>query len=196
MMRKLILQMHISVDGFIAAANGVPISTWDDAVREFSIANTRNVDCIIIGRKTAKDLIPHWASVAAKPSHADYAIGKIITETPKIVFSRTLAKSKWPDTTVIKGGIVEEINRLKKRKGKDILVYGGAGFASSLVKHRLIDEYCLLVNPVALGCGSPLFSTLEKTLTLTLVEYKQFACGTMMIRYRPKQEGEQSYGSF
>jgi dihydrofolate reductase len=185
-MRTLKLQMQISIDGFVTAVKGGTNFNWDDEVRNFSIANTENVDCIILGRNTAKDFIPHWASVAANPSDADFAFGKILTETPKNVFSRTLVSSEWPNTTLSKGEIVEEITQLKKQTGKDILVYGGASFASSLIKHRLIDEYHLLVNPVAIGNGMPIFKSLESNLSLALTNCKQFSCGTVRLCYEPK----------
>jgi dihydrofolate reductase len=185
-MRKLKLQMQMSLDGFIAVKDGGIPFNWDAEVRKSSVANTRNVDCILLGRKTAKGFIPHWATVAARPSHPDYAIGKILTDTPKIVFSRTLAKSKWENATLSKGQIVKEITRLKNQSGKDILVYGGVHFASSLARHRLIDEYYLLVNPVAIGKGLPLFSDLKKELRLALVESRQFSCGTVMLCYKQK----------
>ena len=178
--------MQISLDGFVTAFKGGTNFNWDDEVRNFAIANTENVDCIILGRNTAKDFIPHWASVAADPSDADFAFGKILTETPKNVFSKTLVNSEWANTTLSKGEIVEEINQLKRQEGKDIIVYGGASFASSLIKHRLIDEYHLLVNPVAIGNGMPIFKGLESNLILALTNCKQFSCGTVRLCYEPK----------
>jgi len=185
-MRRLKLQMQISIDGFVAADKGGTNFNWDDEVRNFAIANTENVDCIILGRNTAKDFIPHWASVAANPSDADFAFGKILTETPKNVFSRTLENSEWPNTTLSKGEIIGEISQLKQQKGKDIMVYGGASFASSLIKHRLIDEYHLLVNPVAIGSGLPIFESLGDDLLLALRKCRQFSCGTVLLFYKPK----------
>ena len=184
--------MQISLDGFVTAEKGGTNFNWDDEVRKFSIANTENVDCILLGRKTAEDFIPHWASVAANPSDADFPFGKILTEIPKLVFSKTLINSEWANTTMSRGEIVEEINQLKKQKGKDIMVYGGAGFASSLIKHRLIDEYHLLLNPVAIGSGLPIFNDLENNLMLTPVKSKQFSCGTIMLCYKPEDGRRQS----
>jgi dihydrofolate reductase len=140
----------------------------------------------VLGRVTAQDFIPHWASVAANPHDPDFAVGKKLTDTPKIVFSNILTESKWPNAKLIKGAIVEKINQLKQQAGDDILVYGGSGFVSSLVRHGLVDEYHLLVNPVAIGSGMTIFKSLESNLRLTLVKARQFSCGTVLLCYKPK----------
>lgn len=178
--------MQMSLDGFVTADKGGGNFNWDDEVRNFSIASLEYVDCLILGRTTAEDFIRHWASVAANTSDADFAFGKLVTEIPKIVFSNTLVNSEWANTKLSKGELAEEINQLKNQKGKNILVYGGAGFASSLISHRLIDEYYLLVNPFAVGSGLPIFKSLENGLMLTLTESRQFSCGTIMLCYKPK----------
>jgi len=185
-MRMLKLQMQISLDGFVTANKGGTNFNWDDEVRNYSIENTERVDCIALGRATAKGFIPHWASVAANPRDPDFAFGKRLTDIPKMVFSNTLAELTLPNAKLVKGGAVREINQLKKQVGDDILVYGGSGFVSSLVQHRLIDEYHLLVNPVAIGSGMTIFKNLESKLTLMLVKTTQFSCGTVLLCYRPR----------
>jgi dihydrofolate reductase len=186
-MRKLKLQMQISLDGKVTADKGGTGFNWDNEVRTFSIANTEEVDYIILGRNTATGFIPHWASVAANPDDPDYVLGKRLTDIPKIVFSNTLAKSQWSNTELAKGETVEEINRLKKQAGKDMLVYGGSSFVSFLIKEGLIDQYYLLVNPVAIGNGINIFQSLKSNLVLTLLESRQFSCGTVLLIYEPKR---------
>jgi dihydrofolate reductase len=132
-------------------------------------------------------MISHWASVAENPDDPSFTFAKKLTDIPKIMFSRTRTNSDSLNTTVSNGDLMEEITRLKNQKGGDILAYGGAGFVSSLVKHRLVDEYHLLVNPVALGEGVPLFGELEKSLTLTLVKATQLAGGVVVLNYQQKQ---------
>jgi dihydrofolate reductase len=187
-MRKLKLQMQITLDGFVTANKGGANFNWDNEVRTFSIANTAEVDCIILGRTTAKDFIPHWASVASNPGDPDHVFGKQLTDIPKIVFSNTLATSKWSNTKLAKGEISEEIYRLKKQTGKDMLVYGGSSFVSSLIKEGLIDQYYLLVNPVAIGNGLTIFQSLKGQLSLNLLESRQFSCGTILLIYEPKRD--------
>jgi dihydrofolate reductase len=83
-------------------------------VKQYSIDNAANVDCRLLGRKTATGFIPHWKSVAANLKDADFEIGRLITDTPKVVFSRTLRKSEWPNATVTNGEIFDGVNQLKK----------------------------------------------------------------------------------
>lgn len=181
-MRKLKLQMQISLDGFVTANYGGTNFKWDNDVRNFSIENLKNVDCILLGRNTAEDFI-YWRSVANNPKDSDYEFGKLLTDIPKVIFSKTLKVSKWDTATIAKGKIVEEIKTLKKKKGKDIIVYGGYSFVSSLIKQGLIDEYYLLVNPVAVGSGEPIFNSIKNNLQLTFVKCKSFTCGTVLLSY-------------
>lgn len=184
-MRKLKLQMQVSIDGMVAAQKGHAHFNWDEEVRQYSIANAANVDCILLGRKTATGFIPHWKSVADSPKDVDCEFGTLITDIPKVVFSRTVRKSEWPNATVVNGEIVDSVNQLKRQPGKDLLVYGGSSFAASLVERNLIDEYHLLVNPVFLGSGQTISAGLADTLRLTLVKNRAFSCGTILLCYEP-----------
>jgi dihydrofolate reductase len=184
-MRRLKLQMQVSIDGMVAAQGGHAHFKWDEEVRQYSIANAANVDCILLGRKTATGFIPHWQSVAANPEDADFEFGTLITDIPKVVFSRTLRKSEWPNATVANGEIVDYVNQLKRQTGKDLLVYGGSSFVASLIDRNLIDEYHLLLNPVVLGNGLTISSGLADTLRLTLVTNRAFSCGTVLLCYEP-----------
>jgi len=190
-MRKLKLQMHITIDGFGGRQNGEMdwvTFNWDDNLKNYSLKNLDQVDCILLtlGHNSKMNFIPYWASVAENKSDPFFALGKGITDTPKIVFSRTITNSEWANTKMINGDIVEEITKLKKQKGNDIMVYGGARFASTLVKHRLVDEFHLLVNPVAIGSGLPIFKELHSKQNLTLVKSKSYDCGIVLLHYEPK----------
>jgi dihydrofolate reductase len=184
-MRKLKLQMQISLDGFVSDNEGKNFN-WDDEVKAFSIANTEGVDRIILGRITAEGFIPHWASVASNPEDSDFAVGRTLTDIPKIVFSNTLDKSKWANVELAKGDTTEEINKLKNQPGNDLIVYGGSSFVSSLIKEKLIDQYYLLVNPFAIGSGLTIFQSLQSKLALTLSKSRQFNCGTVLLTYESK----------
>jgi dihydrofolate reductase len=183
-MRRLKLQMQISIDGMVAGQRGPTHFNWDEEVWQYSIANAANVDCILLGRKTATGFIPHWKSVADNPQVADFEFGKLVTDIPKVVFSRTLQKSEWPNAIVVNGDMADSVNQLKKQTGKDLLVYGGSSFVASLVEHNLVDEYHLLVNPVVLGSGLTIFTGLADTLRLNLVTNKAFSCGTVLLCYQ------------
>jgi dihydrofolate reductase len=187
-MRRLKLQMQVSVEGMVAGQNGPPHFNWDEEVRQYSIANVANVDCILLGRKTATGFIPHWKSVADNPKDPDFEIGTLITNIPKVVFSRTLQKSEWPNTTVANGEIADDVNQLKRQPGRELLVYGGSSIVASLIERNLIDEYHLLLNPIALGSGLTIFRGLADPLRLTLVKNRAFSCGTVLLCYEPLHE--------
>jgi dihydrofolate reductase len=186
-MRRLKLQMQLSIDGMVGAQGQRDRGhfNWNEEVRQYSIENAGNVSSIVLGRKTAAGFIPYWASLAADPKGADFEFAKLVTDAPKIVFSRTLLKSEWPNATVVNGEIADFVNQLKKQPGKDILVYGGSGFATSLIENNLVDEYHLLVNPVAFGSGQTIFRGLTDALRFTLVANRAFSCGTVLLCYKP-----------
>jgi len=177
--------MQLSIDGMVGGKEGRTHFNWDDEVRQYSIANAANVECILLGSKTAAGFIPHWKSVADNPQNSDFEFGKLVTGIRKVVFSRTLKKSEWPDTTMANGEIADSVSQLKKQAGEELLVYGGTSFVASLIDCDLIDEYHLLVNPVLLGTGQTIFSRLKETLPLTLVKSRTFSCGTVLLAYEP-----------
>jgi dihydrofolate reductase len=109
-------------------------------------------------------------------------------DTPKVVFSKTLKKSSWNNTTLATGDLVDEINKLKNKNGKDMIVYGGGGFVSSLIKEGLIDEFHLFINPNALGQGMPIFNRLTKKQNLTLKSATAFSNGVALIFYELKRD--------
>ena len=185
-MRKLKLQVQMTIDGYIAGPNGDMdwvTFNWDDELLKYTTNLTVSFDCIVLGRKLAQGFIPHWAAVAANPEDTEYTAGIKFTDTPKVVFSKTLNQSEWDNTVLAKGDLVDEITKLKQQDGKDIMVYGGATFVSSLIKHRLIDEFHLFVNPVAIGNGLPIFQELESKQHLTLLKSTAFSCGIVVLNY-------------
>ncbi|MEO6734647.1 MAG: dihydrofolate reductase family protein [Ferruginibacter sp.] len=196
-MRKLKLQVQMSVDGYIAGTNGEMewmVWDWDDELKKYVTDLTEPVDCIVLGRKLAEGFIPYWEAVAADPGHAEFDGGKKITETYKVVFTKTLDKSVWDNTDIATGDLVDEINQLKNKEGKDIIVYGGGSFVSALIKAGLIDEFHLLINPTAIGNGMTIFKQLDNNQPLTLVKSASFDCGIALLHYEAKRmRGEHNY---
>jgi dihydrofolate reductase len=158
---------------------------WDDDMVTFCVDNLKNVGSILLGRITAEAFIPYWKDVAENqdPNDINTRVGKPINDVPKVIFSNNLKANKWENTTIIKGSLEVEIKNLKKNNGKDIIVYGGNSFVASLVEHRLVDEYYLLVNPLAITGDEPILKFINSSLPLLLTECKPFKCGTVLLKY-------------
>ncbi len=194
-MRKLKLQMQTTVDGFVAGPNGEldwMQWNWDDQLKKHVSELTGSMDCILLGRKMTDGFISHWSSVAANPDNSEFVFGKIMYNTLKVVFTKTLDRSVWENTILAKGDIVEEVKKLKNKNGQDIIVYGGAGFVSSLVSKGLIDEYNLFVNPAAIGKGMTIFNTIKQKQDLKLVNSHSFLSGITWLQYEPKRNFQET----
>lgn len=155
-MRKLKLQMQITVNGFVAGPNGEldwMTFNMDDKMIKYIRSLTDSCDTILMGRKMTDGFVNYWTNVLKTPESPEYQFAQRMVDYPKVVFTKTLNESRWANTVLAKGDIVEEVDNLKKQEGKDIVAYGGAGFVTSLIKHNLIDEYQLFVNPVAIRRG-------------------------------------------
>lgn len=185
-MRKLKLQMQITINGFSCGPNGEldwMTWSWDDELKNYVTEITNSFDTILLGRKMTDGFISYWTEVTKNPDNPEYDAAKIFIDTPKIVFTKTLEKSEWENTVLSKGDIVEEVNKLKESDGKDIIVYGGASFVTSLIKNNLIDEYYLFINPQAIGNGMDVFGEVNGIFKLKLVESKAFECGIVVNKY-------------
>jgi dihydrofolate reductase len=187
-MKKVKLQMQLSLDGYVAGPNGEMdwmTWNWDDELKKYVTDLTDSMDTILMGRKMAGGFNAHWTNAASNPEDPSYAFAKIMVDTPKFVFSKTLDKSEWENTSIAKGDIAEEVKKLKNRNGKDIIAYGGAGFVSNMISQGLIDEYHLFVNPAVIGHGMPIFQEIEEKKGLKLVKAAPFSCGIVVLVYQP-----------
>jgi dihydrofolate reductase len=188
-MRKLILQMQTSLDGFVAAGPNDEQAwvTWAlEEIKPHVIELLDSTDTILIGRKLAVDYIPFWQDTFTRPEDPMFEFAKRIAAAKKIVFTKTLDQSIWANTELAKGNLSAEIKNLKNREGKDLLVYGGYTFVSSLIKEGLIDEYRFYINPVVLGKGVPVFDQIDSFQPLTLIKAVVFPSGIILTTYRPK----------
>ena len=189
-MRKLKLHVGMSIDGCIAGPNNEMDwidFTWDEKFREYEYKLHEPVDTILLGRKMTDDFITTWSNFVKKPDDSWYTFAKKMIKTPKIVFTKSLTKSEWPNTEIATGDLREEITKLKSQEGGDIIVYGGASFDSSLIKENLIDEYYLFINPVAIGNGKTIFGDLKEIRKLSLVESMTFDPGIVLLHYEVKR---------
>ncbi len=185
-MRKLRLQVQLSVDGYNSTKDGKldwMTWSWDEKLIEYTGKLTTPVDTILLGRKMTDGFIKHWANAASNPESPEYEYGKIFTDTRKVVFTKTLESSPWPNTVLAKGELREEVDKLKNSNGGDIIVYGGSIFVSNLIKENLIDEYQFYINPVILGKGMSIFDSVKKSLPLKLIKSTAFECGITVLHY-------------
>ena len=188
-MRKLRLQVQISVDGYIAGPNyEMDWLVWDDKYLKYVNDITETVDTILLGRKMVDGFISYWTEVANKPDDPMNALAKKMIEIPKVVFTKTINKSRWINTDIATGDLKDEITKLKSQEGGgDIIVYGGVSFDSSLIKEKLIDEFYLFVNPVAIGNGKTIFKDLKEIQPFTLIESIGFDSGIVLLHYGVKK---------
>jgi dihydrofolate reductase len=180
-MRNVIVQVSMSLDGFVAPANGAADhrrAPEDPVLKERKLGWLRQVGTHAMGRVTYQEMAQHW------PTSSDaYAVP--MNELPKVVFSKTLERADWPDSRIARGDLADEIATLKHEAGGDIIAWGGATFLQSLSRAGLVDEYRLVINPVALGDGLPLFKELPAPLQLELIEATTYATGAALHVYRP-----------
>ena len=185
-MRKLKVQVQISIDGFIAGPNGEMDwmnFNWSDDLKQYVTQLTSTIDTIILGRKLAEGFIPYWTESLNSDSPAEGA--DVFVNTPKVVFTKTLNECPWERTSLAKGELREEIHTLKQADGKDIIAYGGASFLSALIEHNLIDELHLFINPTAIGKGLSIFQQLQQKREYSLLQSKFFDCGIVVLTYQP-----------
>jgi dihydrofolate reductase len=192
-MRKLKLEMQVSLDVYAADTAGhVDWMVWswgaewgwDEALRRYHTELTTSSDCLLLsGRMVAEGFLAHWARVAQEPGNPQAAFARPIVDMRKVVFSRTLERCDGENVELARGDLVETVKRLKAEDGQDILVYGGATFASALMNSELIDELHLFVNPVALGCGRPMFKDLSRRLRFSANGVETYPCGVSVARY-------------
>lgn len=185
-MRKLKLQMGMSVDGFVSRPESESwISEWDEELWRFTVELIETSDTILLGRGMTPEFMTYWEDAATKPDDPEFRIAQLLVNMPKIVFSRTIDKVEGLNARVEKGPLVEAVTQLKQQPGKDIIVYGGVKFVSSLIENRLIDEFNLFVHPFAFGEGTAIFSSL---VPLIHEKSTSYACGIAVNTYSLKIE--------
>lgn len=186
-MRKLKLQVQMTLDGFVGGPNGELDWMWigkrDERIQKDVIEFADTCDMILLGRKMTPGFIDHWENVLDnQPESIEQPLAQRMVNLRKIVFSRTLKKMKGRNLEVENGDLVSVVKALKAQSGKDIMVYGGAQFASEVLKHNLVDEFYLFRKPVAIGKGLSIF---EKQIAFELESSHVYTNGTVLCKYRP-----------
>jgi dihydrofolate reductase len=175
--------MMLSLDGLVARPGRFGAGNWglppdDPALKEHKLSWFRDIGLHLMGRATYEEMASFWP-------RSDDAYAVPMNDIPKVVFSRTLERAEWPESRIARGDLAAEIAALKREPGKDMIAWGGAAFAQALNTLGLVDEYRLVLQPVALGEGLPLFKDLKAPLRLQLVETATYRTGAMLNIYRP-----------
>jgi dihydrofolate reductase len=185
-MRKLILQMQMSLDGFAAGPNGehdwVFRSGPDAAGFQKIIEIAQSCDTLLLGRKMSQGFLNHWESIANKPDSREIELARQIVNMRKIIISRSETAANGVNTEVSNDDLTTLVSALKSQPGINILVYGGVELVASLISLNLIDEYNLFICPIALGQGQSIFFE-EKALKLESSTVYQN--GKVLNRYLP-----------
>ena len=190
-MRKLVLFMHTSLDGFVAGPNGeLDWISYDEELERYAAELVSTVGSPLYGRVTYQMMESYWPTVLKNPSSKKYELehAQWVENINKVVFSKTLQKVDWKNTRLIKENIAEEIQKLKQQPGKDLVIFGSPGLAQTFMRLGLIDEYRLTVNPVVLGRGIPLFKEIKDRINLRLINAKTFNSGVVGFHYERKSD--------
>jgi dihydrofolate reductase len=183
-MRKVIMFNLITLDGYFEGPNKWDIG-WhrvDDEFNEFSTEQLENAGGLIFGRVTYEGMASYWPTPTALQD--DPIVARKMNSILKYVFSKTLDSVEWSNSLLIKGDAVQELTRIKNEAGKDLLVFGSANLSQTFTINNLIDEYRLIVNPVVLGKGGPLFIDNGNMLKFKLLDKKVFHNGNVLLSYQ------------
>jgi dihydrofolate reductase len=178
-MRKVVLKMDMSLDGYVGPLD--EDAEWlmrdiDDELSQWVVDEVLwRAGTHVMGRSTYEEMAATWPT-------SDTVFAAPMNEIPKVVFSKTLTKADWPETRIASGDLADEIGRLREEPGRDILVHGGSKLVTSLNRAGLIDEYCVLVHPVAVAGGDPLFGA---RTDLKLVGSHVFGTGVVALTLEP-----------
>ncbi|WP_188187943.1 dihydrofolate reductase family protein [Nonomuraea sp. SYSU D8015] len=183
-MGKLIYWVHTSVDGHIDGPNGE--FDWTEMGPELSAYGDEvhaRVGTFLYGRLVWEMMSGYWPTADQTSDHPhDLTFASIWRSTPKVVFSTTLKEAGW-NTRIVSGNLGEEVAELKRQSDQDLLLNGGSQLASAIGELGLIDEYHIMVHPVVLGGGRPLFPPQKERLDLRLTDSRTFDARTVLLRY-------------
>lgn len=186
-MRRLILWEIATLDGFCAAEKDDDpfFELFSNAeIQTYSVEQNQTVGTLLFGRKTYEGMAGYWQT-------QEGAVADFMNRIPKIVFSRTLTKTGWANSTLEKGDPVSAVSRLKEGSGKDIFVFGSLTLASYLSAAGIVDEYRLGIAPIYVGRGRNLLQTLRDPLQLKHVEARTLGPGLLLLRLAPVRSLEQ-----
>jgi dihydrofolate reductase len=177
--RKVIVSNVASLDGFFESrSEELDWVVTDAEFFEYAKGLLRTVDTLLFGRATYLHMANYW------PTAPVDEIAEKMNNLPKIVFSKTLQKAEWNNSRLVASNIEAEVSRLKGQPGKDMVIFGSAMLASSLLQWGLVDEYRVILQPVLLGSGSPLFRDITEKIRMKLISVRSFGSGVVLASYQ------------
>ena len=185
-LRKIIWNMHVSLDGFVAGQNGeIDWIYLNDRIFEDGHAVIKTADTALYGRKTYEIMRSYWPTAAKNPDAPKHDIDHASWVNPalKVVVSRSLKDPTWENTRIIRNNVSEEVADLKKQSGKNIMLFASPTLGSTLMNNDLIDEFWFNVSPIVLGRGKPLFQNVRNTRQLNLIGSKSYENGVVNLHY-------------
>jgi dihydrofolate reductase len=181
-MRKMYAFNMMTVDGFFEGPNKeIDWHNVDGEFNEFAIDQLNATGILLFGRVTYELMASYWPTPDAVGD--DPVVAGLMNAIPKIVFSKTLAKVEWNNTRLVKENAADEIRSLKQQPGNDIAIFGSANLIASLADSMVIDEYRIIINPIVLRQGHPLFRGTRDKIKLTLLKARPFASGNVLLKY-------------
>jgi dihydrofolate reductase len=184
-MRRLTVFNSMSLDGYFTDASGD--MSWahkqDPEFNDFTAGNAKGDGTLLFGRVTYEMMKSFWPTPEAQKAFPEVAKG--MNELPKVVFSRSMEKATWQNTTLVKNDPVATVKKMKRESGSDMVIMGSGTIVALLAGAGVVDEYQLIVVPIVLGRGRTLFEGLDKRLPLKLVNERRFGNGNVLVCYEP-----------
>jgi dihydrofolate reductase len=183
-MRKLTVFNFVTLNGYYKGPKeDISWHRHGAEENEYAAEGLRSGSTLLFGRVTYEMMASYWPTPAAIKN--DPIVAEGMNKADKIVFSRTLKKAEWSNTRLVKDNILEEIKKMKQQPGKDMTLLGSGSIATQLAEHGLIDEYQIMVDPVVLGEGTPIFKGIKHKLDLQLISTRTFKSGVVLLSYQP-----------
>jgi dihydrofolate reductase len=185
-MRKLAIFNNISLDGYFTdASNSMAWAKMDNDAEfnDFTTQNAQGGGVLLFGRVTYDMMAAFWPTPAASLKMPE--VSERMNNGPKVVFSRRMEKAEWHNTTLVRDDLVGAVRRMKQEDGPGMVILGSGSIAAQLAAENLIDEYQVVVNPIALGAGRTMFDGLPQPMTMRCTMSRTFRNGKTFLSYQP-----------
>ena len=186
-MRKVIVFNFVTLNGYFEGPNrDISWNMHDAEENEYAVEMLKSGNSLLFGRLTYELMASYWPTPYAIKN--DPIVAEGMNTADKIVFSRTLEKVEWSNTRLVKDNIEEEIKNMKHQSGKNMTLLGSGSILTQFAQQGLIDEYQIMVNPVVLGDGTPIFKGIQHSLNLKLTTTRTFRNGNVLLCYQPVEK--------